>query len=381
MSLENRKSAEKKLLEISEEKGYVTEDDISSTADDYSLSLIDYDWLTDDLYTRNILVKSEEDDSVSLVNPEQYKDYSQSDYLKLYQQVVSIDPGLKKFISEIKDIIPPQWKETKQLIILAQEGNNYAYERIILMNLRQVLGVAVAYYEHYGGNIADIIQDGIIGLMMAVNRYDPNKTGTFLSYAKWYILARIQRSQCIDNPIRLPAHQMTKYNAICDTLIKLNIGVNDLNYLGDDVNQILESIGVFKENDVEYILPLICPFKSIENEAKKYFYINDYKIYKYEAYEKDIPEQYLVNDNLAYEKEINGLVNKLLKTLSKRERYIISMRYGLYDGLPHTLEEVGQAIGLTRERIRQIETKCLKKLRNELAKINNLEFPGLSCTY
>ena len=76
MSLENRKSAEKKLLEISEEKGYVTEDDISSTADDYSLSLIDYDWLTDDLYTRNILVKSEEDDSVSLVNPEQYKDYS-----------------------------------------------------------------------------------------------------------------------------------------------------------------------------------------------------------------------------------------------------------------------------------------------------------------
>jgi RNA polymerase primary sigma factor len=367
MSLENRQSALNKVLKISDKKGYVTENDISDVADDYSLSIVDYDWLTNEIFTRNILVTDDKgiidnsDDSNELTDD--YTDYAHFDYEKIYQKIESLYPQLSTFINEIRCIKPAQRREFQELINHAQNGNEYARERIIKMNLRQVLSVALNYSEKYDADFQDCLQDGIIGLMMAVENYDNRKGGAFLSYAKWYMLSRIERYQYINTPIRIPSLLLQSYDNVLKYLKDQGISI-DKDILNDD--ELKKTIAIkfeLSKEIVNNIFILICPYKSLEEAALEYCYVNDYKVYKYGAFEKDIPHEFTINNSFDNEEEWRSLLNWALGKLKPRSRKIVEMRYGMIDGEFHTLEEVGTAIGVTRERIRQIEAKSLKKLR------------------
>lgn len=354
------------LLNKADLQGYVTFNDIMDCADASSLSIQDFDWLTSAVTTKGILVYDEAPTTNNRIvqesNDDGYADYAQSDYEYIYDKIVELDESLKNFVTEVRNIKPPQWKEFSELKYQVAEGNQYARDRMIEMHLRNALRIALQRAETYDMDIQDAVGEACIGLITAVDKYDPDTNGAFGSYASMWILQNISRQQPTQRTLMYyPVHKKDSY-FLAYPILKAAGYAGDLDALNDtDVYDLLANKLLFTNKQTEDAIYATIPFESYEN------LVNVFEKHEFEKEKTFLFPQELLSDDME-EKIVAVMMQKqvyeVLHMLTKREQQVLELRNGLNDGVAKTLEEVGMVFNITRERIRQIEAKALRKLRH-----------------
>ena len=362
MERDNRLEALKKLLEIAASKGYVTFDIIMGCADDYALSLPDFDWLSNEAASRNIIIYDEEPSKKEIDEDEEVGDYAQVDYEAIYVEIVRLCPSLEDFVDSVRNLRPPQFRETARLKYLVKEGNAHARERMIEMHLRLALRIGFQRAKAYDADIEETIGDACVGLINAVDRYDPDTSGPFSSYASLWILQNVTREQPTQNPLMyFPVHKREDYYTVYPLLKSAGLlEYGDIERKPEAIELICKRLEC-NPSQLADIWKAVIPFYSLE-EILSNPEEDEYRIHSAFNYDP-LPADEEAIENLDY-KILSERIASVLSTLTPRQEMIIKLRYGLIDGKSRTLEEVGQLYKLTRERIRQIELKSLRKLRH-----------------
>lgn len=360
MGRDNRQEALAYLLGQAEKQGYVTFDNIMDCADANSLPIKDFDWLTSAITTRGILVYDEAPASrtVSNQDDDDFDDYAQSDYEAVCDRIIELEPALEPFITDVRNIVPPQWREFTQLKYQALEGNQHARNRMIEMHLRIAVRIALQRAEAYDMDIVDAVGEACIGLVTAVDKYDPDTNGPFGSYAAMWVLQNISRRQSTRRPLMYyPVHKKDPYFSAYPIIKASGFIDNPELYEIEEVKAMILRGTSLSVDQVDDAIAATVPFESFED------------LYDFE----DVNDEIVVPDELVYDAEIEQEVAghllteqiaEILDTLTEREKNVIELRYGLTGDEAKTLEEVGTAFGVTRERIRQIEAKAIRKLRH-----------------
>jgi RNA polymerase sigma factor RpoD, C-terminal domain/RNA polymerase sigma factor, sigma-70 family len=268
---------------------------------------------------------------------------SRSNYLALQREIEDIERRL--------GVLP---EELNKIINIIEQGRKRVKESKDIMvksNLRLVVSIAKKYINR-GLHFLDLIQEGNMGLMKAVDKYDYKKGFKFSTYATWWIKQAITRAIADQaKTIRIPVHMIETINKISKVSKKLfqEYGrepspeeiAKALNMSPEKVRKILKSI--------QEPISLETPIGDDEDTHLKDF-IEDSSISN--------PEEATARRLLREQ------IEKIINTLSDKEREVIMYRFGLVDGIEHTLEQVGAMFNLTRERIRQIESKAIRKIRH-----------------
>lgn len=370
MEKEPRQVAYKELIQLAEQRGYVTYDDIIDCSDNFSLSLHDFDWLTNSLTTIGIIIYSESPVLAEQFNDE-VDDYAQIDYEDIYSRIKERSPALASFVDAVREIRPPQRNETKKLKYQVTEGNQHARDRMIEMNLRLALRIALQRAESYDMEIEDAVSYACLGLITAVDKYDPDSSGPFASYASMWIFQSISREQPNRRPLMYyPVHIKEGYLSAYLFLKQYGcIGCSEM----QSCSEIREKIMTRLECDERSAMSVIEQATAIE-------YIEDSLDLSEESNSESeysdrlgLTLMKLSSDTVVsadasfedvYRDTMRVAIENVLGKLKPREWQVICERYGLSDGVEKTLEEIGSSMNVTRERIRQIETKALRKLRH-----------------
>lgn len=264
---------------------------------------------------------------------------------------VSLDDPVKVYLREIGRVPLLSTDEEIELAVKIAEGNEYAKQRLTEANLRLVVSIAKKYVGR-GMYFLDLIQEGNVGLIKAVDKFDHTKGFKFSTYATWWIRQAITRAIADQaRTIRIPVHMVETINRlkkIQSQLLHEN-GVEPSEELIAEkmdlpVERVREIMRVAQE-PVSMETPI-----GPEEDSRLMDFIRD--------------EDALAPDDAALKSITNEDIDSVLKTLTPREEAVIRLRFGLKDGRCHTLEEVGMEFNVTRERIRQIEAKALRKLRH-----------------
>lgn len=371
MGRDLRQEALTYLLDKAEKQGYVTFDDIMDCGDANDLPIQDFDWLSSAITTRGILVYDEAPNNIiDQEYDDDYDDYAQSDYESVYRRIIELDDSLEQFVTDIRKIKPPQWREFSQLKYQVIEGNQHARERMIEMHLRVALKIALQRAEIYDMDIQDAVGEACIGLVIAVDKYNPDTNGAFSSYASMWILQNITRKQPTQRPLmHYSVHKKDAYFSAYPTL-KAAGYVGDIDVLKDpDMYRLLEEKFSFTNEQTKDIINATIPFESYE-ELDAMFLGNSDVCEKHnfkEEYEKKFPQGLIMADDTderITDIMIKEQLHEVLNTLKDREKQVLSLRFGLNGGSEKTLEEVGVVLSISRERVRQIERNALQKLRH-----------------
>ena len=344
-TLDERKN---KLLALGKKQGFVTYEQL---ADELKGLEIDSDTL-DDLYNAlveaNIEIVSE--DGSDDVSGEEITPDVAVENITLSKDVKINDP-VRMYLKEIGRINLLTSDEEFEYAKRAEEGDEEAKRMLAESNLRLVVSIAKRYVGR-GMLFLDLIQEGNIGLMKAVDKFDPTKGYKFSTYATWWIRQAITRAIADQaRTIRVPVHMVETINKLARVQRQLT---QELNREPTD-EEIAKKLGVTidKVREVYKIsqdpVSLETPIGE-EDDSHLGDFIKDERTMG--------PEEYATVEML--KEELGGV----LATLTDREEKVLRLRFGLDDGQCRTLEEVGQIFGVTRERIRQIEAKALRKLRH-----------------
>lgn len=342
------------LVDKAKQVGFILFDDIMDECSRFDLSIQDVDWVSNQIATLNIIVRDEMPNAES--DNDDFFDFAQSDYDSVYRRIVEINPELYNYIESIKLIVPPQHREFSKLKFQIPEGNLFARQRCIEMHLRLVLKLALRRYEQFGGEIEDYISDGMVGLIYAVDKYDPYSNGAFSSYASRWIMNVIQRQQNTKNPLLYyPVHVKEEYFCIFE-----KEHMTDDDFSNPYEKNCIEALLYEKYQNGEISMAFMSAFQAcdsieylLETDDEETWVVNN-RLY---SYENDINEEIEFRD-------LQRRIANVLSDLNEREREIIKMRNGFYGNRVYSLEEIGTKFGVTRERIRQIEEKTLRKLRH-----------------
>ncbi len=260
------------------------------------------------------------------------------------------DDSVRLYLREIGRVPLLTGAEEVELAKKIEAGDKIAKDKMVEANLRLVVSIAKKYIGR-GLDLLDLIQEGSSGLLRAVEKFDYTKGYKFSTYATWWIRQAITRAIADQaRTIRIPVHMVETINKLIRTQRRL------VQELGRE--PLPEEIAAEMEMDVEKVNHIIKIKQDIvsleapvgeEEDSKLGDFIED----------EDNPRP----EELATYQLLKEHVNNVLALLTPREQKILRMRFGLEDGRGHTLEEVGQEFGVTRERIRQIEAKALAKLR------------------
>lgn len=267
---------------------------------------------------------------------------------------VEVTEPLKIYLREIGEIPLLTEEEEKELGKKCAEGDMDAKRRLEEGNLRLVVSIAKHYTGH-GLAVLDLIQEGNLGLMRAVEKYDYTKENRFSTYATWWIKEAITRA--LDEQsreIRVPVH-------VAENMKKVQKAGKQLQQeLGREPSaaEIAARLGDKTEEDVKNILTYLQTPVSLETPVGEEGETNLSDLVEDKA--EQTPEEAI---SLLVQKEE---VRELLKLLNEREQTVIRLRFGLEDGRTHTLEEVGKELSITRERVRQIEARALEKLKKSV---------------
>jgi len=259
---------------------------------------------------------------------------------------------LKDYFQDLKRYPPLSKDEEILLLKQVQEGNEKAKARLILANLRFVVAVAKRYRHINEVPFEDLIAVGNLGLMRAAQRFDCEKNVRFISYAVWWIRqAMIQVVSSHGNPIRLPlnrVHTGLRIRKLEESLIKKLNRRPTLEELAEAAMMKPKDLGKFLRD-----LPSVVSMDSTPVDSEEDLFLRDV-ITDYESDPLVEAEKKALDDEL----------EEVLSSLSDRERVVLMHRFGLHDTRSYTLEEIGKLLGVTRERVRQIESQALTKLRN-----------------
>jgi RNA polymerase primary sigma factor len=242
-------------------------------------------------------------------------------------------------------------EEEIELAKRIEKGDQEAKNILICSNLRLVISIAKKYFNTHSLSFLDLIQEGNLGLIKAVDRYEYDKGFRFSTYATWWIKQSISRGiDDQDRLIRIPVHM----GGIVRKVMKTAQDMAQEDDVQPDNKQIAEDLGI-SEVAVERAFQIVAHPISLETPIgdNGNSFLGDY----IEATSIVSPEESAVENSLQME------INKQLQTLNEREQKVLEMRFGLNNEQQHTLEQVGNYFGVTRERIRQIEAKALNKLR------------------
>ena len=345
---------EKSLIELGHEKGYIT---FEQLAQELKGLEIDSDSL-DDLYNKlvennitvvaeadveedsegNSVVKKEKEETIILADEEITKDVNINDPVRMYL----------KEIGRISLLSPEQEAEVSKRVA---EEDEEAKRILAESNLRLVVSIAKRYVGR-GLLFLDLIQEGNIGLMKAVDKFDYDKGYKFSTYATWWIRQAITRALADQaRTIRVPVHMVETINKMSRIQRQLTLELNreptdeeiakKMNMTPDKVREVMK----ISQEPVSLETPI-----GEEDDSNLGDFLKDESCLS--------PEEYTENEILKEE------IKEVLMSLQAREQEVLELRFGLIDGTCHTLEEVGKRFNVTRERIRQIEAKALRKLRH-----------------
>lgn len=264
------------------------------------------------------------------------------------------DKSLSKYLSEISKIPLLSPSEEIRLAKLARKRDAAARRMLIVSNLRLVVSIAKKYL-YYGLPLLDLIEEGNLGLMKAVERFDPARGCKFSTYATWWIRQAVTRSLSNQGrTVRIPVYitdNLGKYKRVSDDLyIKLGRKPSS-----EEMAKAME-ISLTDLKRIELFADTVSPLENIQSTDSIEF-----------SESVDSPESVFADVAIA-QFERDQEVDALMNLLSERESSIMRYRYGLEDGVPHTLEETGKHFELTRERIRQIERNAMKRMRKFFSK-------------
>ena len=302
-------------------------DNIDSIADDDSLLLDD-----DDEFDKD----SEEDIDLSAID--------------LLEGVGTEDP-VRMYLKEIGTVPLLTANEELELAKRKQDGDEYAKQRLIEANLRLVVSIAKRYTGR-GMSFLDLVQEGNLGLIKGVEKFDYKKGFKLSTYATWWIRQSVTRALADQaRTIRVPVHMVETINKMSKMQRKLTL---ELGY-EPSVTELANALDMTEEKVME-IMQIAREPASLETPIGEE---DDSNLGDFVADANVLTPEGNVESVMLREH-----IDTLLGDLKERERQVIVLRFGLEDGHPRTLEEVGKEFKVTRERIRQIEAKALRKLRN-----------------
>lgn len=273
------------------------------------------------------------------------------DNVKVATPEAVVDNSIKIYMREMGQFSMLSADEEIKLAHRIAEGDQSAKNELVEANLRLVVSLA-RHYQGCGLSYQDLIQEGNIGLIKAAEKFDVSKGFRFSTYASWWIKQALSRAIADQSrTIRIPVHMTENINKFKKTEREL---LSQLNR-EPKIKEIANAMGI-SEKQAKEIQSYIVEPTSLDIQVGD---DDDTTIGSF------IEDTHFVNPESAYIKESNGdVVNAVLDTLSDREANILRLRFGIGGKKAMTLEEVGKEYGLTRERIRQIEAKALRKLRH-----------------
>ena len=325
----------KKLLEIGKKKGALNEEDILVKFMKLEATAKETDEIIAKLKENGIKIIATKDDL---------------DYDALASQI-SVDDPVKLYLKDIGKVPLLTPEQEVELAKRIMDGDEEAKSKLCEANLRLVISIAKRYS---GKNMQflDLIQEGNLGLLKAVEKFDYTKGFRFSTYATWWIRQSITRALADQaRTIRIPVHMVETINRLGRESKKL------LQELGREptTEELAERLGMpaCKVSEIQKIaldpISLESPIGEEEDSKIADFIEDDTSVSPMENATRSM---------------LRGQLLSVIDTLTPREQKVIRLRYGLDDGNPKTLEQVGQEFNVTRERIRQIEAKALRKLRN-----------------
>ena len=328
-----------KLIEKNLETNTIKEEELLNKLEKFDLSAEEMETIYKTLEERNIVLIEDE------------KDAKNDRLLQQMIDEVNIDDSDKMYLKDIGKVPLLTAEEEVTLAKAMGEGDVKAKERLINANLRLVVSIAKRYVGK-GMQFLDLIQEGNLGLMKAVDKFDYTKGFKFSTYATWWIRQAITRSIADQaRTIRIPVHMVETINK----LIKVSRLL--LQQLGREPTQeeISKAMNISEAKVVEIQKIALDPV-SLETPIGEEddSHLGDFIEDKNATAPMEAVETKLLKEQ----------VDNILSTLAPREAMVLILRYGLKDNRPRTLEEVGKVFNVTRERIRQIEAKALRRLKH-----------------
>ena len=322
--------------------------EIQETFKDFDLTPERFDWILEYLEQQEIDVlntDTDEEDDIDI--DDTFEVLDDKDIL----DGVSLEDPVRIYLKEIGNIPLLSAEEEVFLAQRIEQGDLAAKKQLIEANLRLVVSIAKKYVGR-GMSFLDLIQEGNIGLMKAVEKFDYRKGNKFSTYATWWIRQSITRGIAdTGKTIRVPVHMVETINKTMRTSRML------LQELGREPTskELADRLGMSVQKVEEVLktsrdpVSLDTPIGEEEDSQLGDFIPDESSISLIDSVSRSLLKKEL---------------DEAMKSLTDRERDVLRLRFGLEDGKPRTLEEVGQVFDVTRERIRQIEAKALRKLRN-----------------
>ncbi len=334
------------LLQKGRLQGKLTYDEISDALQEINLNALQIEALYDAFNEMNIEITDESDIEREEKDAED-KDEKTEDYLS---KVKTSDP-VRMYLKEIGRVSLLTAEQEVELAKRMEAGDPEARKELVEANLRLVVSIAKRYIGR-GMLFLDLIQEGNLGLMKAVEKFDYRRGYKFSTYATWWIRQAITRAIADQaRTIRVPVHMVETINKL------IRVSRQLLQELGRDPTpeEIGERMGISAERVIQILKiaqePVSLEIPIGEEEDS---HLGDF-----------IPDlDTLPPDEEAAFQLLKEQLEDVLQTLTDREQRVLKLRFGLDDGRTRTLEEVGKQFGVTRERIRQIEAKALRKLRH-----------------
>ncbi len=343
-----KKSKIDNLLATAKKRGYISQDEILAAFPQPENHIQELDSLYDQLIKKEVdifeTVEEEKDNQRSMDDLEK-----ELEALNIIQGAVT-DP-VRMYLKEIGRIPLLTFDQEVDLAKRLEAGDMSARKKLVESNLRLVVSIAKKYVGR-GMGLLDLIQEGNQGLIRAVEKYDWKKGFKFSTYATWWIRQAITRAIADQaRTIRIPVHMVENINRFMRVQRKL------MQELGrqptpEEISEVLE----IEPEKAREIIKISQQPTSLDTPVgdEEDSYLGDF------IYDNTAPTLF----DTASRGLLKEQLNSVLGTLSDRERRVIEERFGLRDGKPKTLEEVGRMFAVTRERIRQIEAKALRKLRH-----------------